>query len=93
MSASKRVAREQRHQRLARLVGEMIRHERHRLDWSQERLADEAGLNVESLGRIERGEAVVTYPRLLDVFYALDLSEGACVTLLRQDAETRRIAS
>jgi len=73
-------------------MGEAIRKERHALNWSQERLADAAELSAESLGRIERGEAVVTYPRLLDILYALDLSEAACVNMLRQDAEYRRAA-
>lgn len=93
MDASKRLAREKRHQLLARLVGEAIRFERHRQNLSQEKLADAAEMSVEALGRIERGEAVVTYPRLLDIFYALDLSEAACVALLRQDSEGRRAAA
>jgi len=93
MSGSKRLDKTERHLKLAQIMGETIRRERHLLHWSQEKLAHEAEMTTESLGRVERGEAVVTYPKLLDILYALDLPESACVAIFRQDADLRRTAA
>ncbi|MFT9382431.1 helix-turn-helix domain-containing protein [Gluconobacter sp.] len=93
MDASKRLAKSERHLRLARLTGETIRRERHLLHWTQGKLAHEADLTTETLGRIERGEIFVTYPKLMDILYALDLPEAACMAILRHDAELRRVAA
>jgi len=90
---SRNIVRSARHQRLARLVGEFIRNERHVQQMTQDDLADETGIPRQTISQLELGEVILTYPRLLDVMYALDMSEQSCVRLLMMDTQSRRIAA
>ena len=88
-----RIRRSARHHRLARLVGEFIRNERHLQQMTQDALSDASGIPRQTINQLELGEVVLTYPRLLDIMYALDLSERACIRLLMMDSESRRVAA
>lgn len=55
---------------LARL-GEAIRRRRLELSWSQEALADYAGIDRSHMGKIERGERNVTFLNILRIAQAI----------------------
>jgi transcriptional regulator with XRE-family HTH domain len=64
-----------------KILGERIRKTRKALGWSQERFADEADLDRAYAGRIERGEANITFTVLCKLCRALgrdvaSLTEG-----------------
>ncbi len=52
-------------------LGEVIRSRRLALAWSQEALADYAGIDRSHMGKIERGERNVTFLNLLRIAKAL----------------------
>ncbi len=57
-------------------LGQAIRAARLALGWSQERLAEEAGVDRSYMGGIERGEHNLTVVSLVRISAALDLSVG-----------------
>ncbi|MDR3054877.1 MAG: helix-turn-helix domain-containing protein [Zoogloeaceae bacterium] len=48
-------------------VGDAVRSRRLALDWSQEALADYAGIDRSHMGKIERGERNITFLNLLRI--------------------------
>ena len=59
---------------LLRLLGQKIRAERVSKGWSQEELAEKAGLHRTYIGMIERAEKNLTVVNLNRIAVALDLS-------------------
>lgn len=56
--------------------GRRVRSFRHLRDWTQKRLAEEAGLSPEYLGEIERGEASPSFEVIAELAQALDVQPG-----------------
>lgn len=56
---------------LLRQVGERVRHAREHLGWSQERLAEEAGVDRSYMSGIERGARNVSVLKLARIAAAL----------------------
>ena len=54
-----------------RLIGEAIRFRRKSGGYTQERLAEQAGLNPKYLGEIERGEKIISIEALLRIAKAV----------------------
>lgn len=54
--------------------GRALRQEREQHQWSQERLAGEAGLNRSYLGEVERGAAVPSLVTIIKLARALQIS-------------------
>jgi transcriptional regulator with XRE-family HTH domain len=59
------------------VLGAQIRLHRQRLGWSQELLAEAAGLHRTYVGAVERGERNITVLNLLRIADALKLSASA----------------
>jgi transcriptional regulator with XRE-family HTH domain len=53
-------------------VGNAVRNRRMALAWSQEALADYAGIDRSHMGKIERGERNVTFLNLLRIARAIE---------------------
>lgn len=51
--------------------GERVRHHRKMLDWSQEDLANEAGLDRTYIGSVERGERNISLINIVKIAQAL----------------------
>lgn len=62
-------------------IGATIRKHRQRLDWSQEKLAEEADLHWTYIGGIERGERNVAVKNIVKIARALKVKPSA---LLRE---------
>lgn len=62
------------------VVGRNIRQERSRRGWTQEMLAQEAGMHLVEVGRIERGQRDVRVSTIVKVARGLGVEPG---TLLR----------
>ena len=60
-------------QKLYRILGEKIRAERKKADFSQEQLAEKADLNRNYIGEIERAEKKITVETLWKISKALGL--------------------
>jgi len=58
-------------------VGKTIRKHRERLKWSQEKLAEEAGLHWTYIGGIERGERNVAIKNIVKIARAMQVKPGA----------------
>lgn len=56
--------------------GRRVRSFRHLRDWTQERLAEEAGLSAVYLGEIERGQVSPSFEVITDLARALDVEPG-----------------
>jgi transcriptional regulator with XRE-family HTH domain len=63
-----------------RAFGRSVRSWRLRAGWSQERLADEAGLHRTYVGGVERGERNVSLDAIWQLATALDLSAADLFT-------------
>lgn len=61
-------------------VGERIRDLRKQHGWSQEELADAAGLDRSYVGGIERGERNITLSTLAELCFALDCKAETILT-------------
>ena len=59
---------------LSRIIGERLRAYRNQLGWSQERLAEQAGLHPTYIGQLERGEKNATIESISKVSTALGVS-------------------
>ena len=59
---------------LSRVIGERLRAYRNQLGWSQERLAEQAGLHPTYIGQLERGEKNATIESVSKVSAALGIS-------------------
>ena len=66
-------------QRFRQAVGGRIRTMRERNGWSQEVLADRAGLDRTFLGKVERGASGMSYDRLPDIAAALEVEPYALI--------------
>jgi hypothetical protein len=54
------------------LIGSGLRRERHRLDWSQRKLAEVAGVDQSLISRLENGLAPgIRYERFIRILWAL----------------------
>ena len=60
-------------------LGSRIREERHRLGWSQEALADAAGLHWTFVGQVERGRRNLSFNNLLKLSDALHVDPAELV--------------
>lgn len=67
--------------KILRLIGRNIRAQRERHGWSQERLAEVAGLHDRTVGKIERGELNFSVLILLRLCRALDCSPNRLLEL------------
>lgn len=61
---------------LKKNFGRRVRSFRHLRDWTQKRLAEEAGLSPEYVGEIERGETSPSFEVITDLARALDVEPG-----------------
>jgi transcriptional regulator with XRE-family HTH domain len=68
--------------------GHAVRQSREKLGWSQEVLADRAGLNRSYLGEIERGIAMPSLASIAKLAAALDTSMSTLVAHCEQPAES-----
>ena len=59
---------------LSRIIGERLRAYRNQLNWSQERLAEQAGLHPTYIGQLERGEKNATIEIISKISAALGVS-------------------
>ena len=73
-----------RPRRAARFFGRIVRRERAYRGWTQEGLAEHAGLHTTFVGRLERGENQPTLETLLRLGEAFDLQPSS----LLQEVET-----
>lgn len=62
-----------------RVFGERIRARRHKLELSQEALADRAGLHWTFVGQVERGRRNLSLHNLLKLARALEIDPGPLV--------------
>lgn len=67
---------------LARNIGAFVRHARQRRQWTQDMLADKAGLSRSTVSLLERGEPVqlLSLLRVLRVLELLHVMDGFVVT-------------
>lgn len=63
--------------------GARVRARRHELEWSQERLASEAGLHWTYVASVERGERNISLVNILKLAAALDIDAAELVGGLR----------
>lgn len=61
------------------LFGSTVRDRRKKLGWSQQRLAEEAGMHFTYVGGIERGERNVSLVNIVRLAQALDTDPGNLV--------------
>lgn len=59
------------------ILGKTIRKHRERLKWSQEKLAEEAGLHWTYIGGIERGERNVAIRNIVKIARAMKVKPSA----------------
>lgn len=59
------------HAESIKILGQRIREKRKGLDWTQEHLADQAGIDRSYIGGVERGERNVTFSILCRICAAL----------------------
>ncbi|MDB6060999.1 MAG: putative DNA-binding protein [Verrucomicrobiaceae bacterium] len=64
--------------------GSIVRRSRESNGWSQEVLADRAGLNRSYLGEIERGSAVPSLTTISKIATALEVSVSSLIALCEQ---------
>lgn len=57
---------------IARIIGERLRHRRQELKYSQETVAEKAGLHPTYIGQVERGEKNATIESIEKLCIALD---------------------
>lgn len=70
--------------------GRRVRSRRERRRWSQERLADEAGLHDTYIGRVERGLVNLSLLNILRIAAALEIDPGALLRGLEPPPITPR---
>lgn len=58
---------------IAQIMGSEVLYERHRKNWTQQELAEKAGVSQRTVSQIEKGLADVSFKRVLLVAAALDL--------------------
>ncbi|MFK0164655.1 helix-turn-helix domain-containing protein [Rhizobium sp. NPDC090279] len=63
-----------------KILGQRIRDRRKHLQWTQETLADRAGIDRSYMGGIERGERNITFSVLCQVCIALSCDVAALTT-------------
>ncbi len=68
--------------RLAQYLGRRIRILRAERNWSQEDLAERAGLHRNYIGHVERGELNISLMQLAKIARALDVRVGVLVDAL-----------
>lgn len=68
-----------------RQVGLTLKAERARRDWTQEKLAHDAGLSVSQIARMERGHRDAGVTRIVRVAWALDIEPGLLFQGLSED--------
>ena len=73
------------------LFGETLRQFRTERRWSQERLAEAAGITLNYVGNLERGEQGPSLNVLLRLARALDLAPSALLTAFHDDVLRRLI--
>lgn len=56
------------------VLGNNIRAERNRLNYSQEKLAELAGIQMQHLSKIEKGESDIKFSTLVSILSALKIS-------------------
>ena len=62
---------------VVRKVGRRIKELRQKKGWSQEKLAEEAGLHRTYIGQVERGEKSIGVGNLVRIARALDVAAAA----------------
>ena len=62
---------------LKTLFGTFLRHHRKRLGWSQVRLAEEAGISLETVARVERGISGASLEMIDNVAHVLGVRPAA----------------
>lgn len=67
------------------LFGETLRRFRTERGWSQERLAEAAGITLNYVGNLERGEQGPSLNVLLRISRALDIDASSCVAVFTRD--------
>lgn len=67
--------------------GAVVRRLREKNGWSQEVLADRAGLNRSYLGEIERGSAVPSLTTISKIAFALNVSTSTLIANCEQQCE------
>lgn len=60
-----------------KILGQRIRDKRKNLQWTQETLADRAGIDRSYMGGIERGERNITFSVLCQICHALNCDIAA----------------
>ena len=68
-----------------RQVGLTLKAERARRDWTQEKLAHDAGLSVSQIARMERGHRDAGVTRIVRVAWALGIEPGVLLQGLTRD--------
>jgi transcriptional regulator with XRE-family HTH domain len=63
-----------------RRYGNAIRQRRHELGWSQEKLAERAGLHRTYIADVERGERNISLEGIVKLTHALELTLGEFFT-------------
>lgn len=64
-------------QSVLKILGQRIRARRKELAWTQEELADKAGIDRSYIGGVERGERNITFTVLCEIATALDRDVAA----------------
>ena len=72
---------------LSRMIGERLRAYRNQLGWSQERLAEQAGLHPTYIGQIERGEKNATMESIEKIALGLEIPLSQLFELLGGEKE------
>lgn len=65
--------------------GRRVRARRNELGWSQEKLAEAAGLHWTFVGQVERGRRNLTLHNILKLAYGLGMDAGELVAALHPD--------
>lgn len=77
------MARPTRRRSLAEEFGDRVRTERQQRDWTQERLAEAAGVHVTFIGRVERAQRGISLTHIVRLAAALGVDPGDLIRDLR----------
>ena len=78
---------------IAKQIGERLRSYRNQKGWSQEELAEQAGLHPTYIGQLERGEKNATLDSISKVALALNISLSQLFESISLSSDTTNIPS